>query len=250
MLKTKICCRSPRERTVSRTRRESLRSLIALFSLACSLSLPGCDFIQYAEELLYPVDVPGPWDIGYLPNDYNGLVDEINAILEEYEGLDSEAFIGLKGKGELILRCCLYFRRGLAPQSISGVNPAFALAMFRMESSFAKSTTRAYRWRNPGCIKCGVDRYGHFRNRRLEAVGCESEFAMFRSMDDGIRAFFWLLNENYRPGSSDSFNCHDVESILRHYCPASAYETAKNIRSIKMWMRQYADRLAGLYNVQ
>ena len=216
------------------------------------LLLTDCKFHDYVEELLYIESEQGPWDISGLQMDWKRLVYEINTIIEEYSNKDPEAFSGLRGKGELLLWHCLYFREGLAPHISPGVNPAFVLAMFQKESSFAKSTTKAFNFCNPGCIKCRADRYGRFIIPRHGAIGCdpESGLAIFGSMNDGIRAFFLLLNKSYKPGNNSSFNCYDVDTLIAHYCPTSECNTREYIRYVKMWMRVYSDRLSKLNSIQ
>jgi hypothetical protein len=70
-------------------------------------------------------NVPLPWDTSWLPSDSQHTVGRMDSILSG---------TGLDGKGEVIL----------ANAVECGVNPAFALAMFRKEASFARPDSRAH----------------------------------------------------------------------------------------------------------
>ena len=84
---------------------------------------------------------PQPWDVSWLPSDSQLIIDRINFILST---------TGLEGQGATILDTA----------QESGVNPAFALAMFRKEASFAAPDTRANTNKNPGNISATGDCYG------------------------------------------------------------------------------------------
>ena len=83
---------------------------------------------------------PDPWDISWLPGDENFAIHQIDVILEGP---------GMDGQGNAILKYSKEF----------GVDPGFALAMFRKEAIFASSNTRAHNNKNPGNIIASGDCY-------------------------------------------------------------------------------------------
>ncbi|HUW95003.1 MAG TPA: hypothetical protein VMW58_04395 [Anaerolineae bacterium] len=109
---------------------------------------------------------------------------------------------GLSGHGAAILE----YAQGY------DVNPAFALAMFRKEAEFAKPESIACRQNNPGNIICG------------------GRFGIYDKMADGIRAYFWLLDNEYKPGRT--YNCEDIRCIISVYCPPRDCDTARHVEQV------------------
>ena len=134
---------------------------------------------------------------------------------------------GLAGHGGAILQ----YAQGY------GVNPAFALAMFRKEAEFAKQGSIAYRQNNPGNIICGggtTPLYG--------ATGCGGRFGTYDTMADGIQAYFRLLDNEYRPGRK--YDCEDIPCIIAVYCPPSNCDTARYVDQVTEWTIQYQNLLS------
>ena len=129
---------------------------------------------------------------------------------------------GLEGKGEVIARLAQQYR----------VPPELALAMFRKEASFAKPGTLAARNNNPGNIKY-VGQEG--------AVEGERGFAKWATMDEGIEAFFKLLNkEPYRRWLDQG----DYRSIIFRYAPPSENDSELYLKQILDWMKEYRQKIA------
>lgn len=206
-------------------------TIVLTLSLMLSLGSPR-------QATLAALQQPSPWDISWAPNDQQAVAAQIDTIL---------AGSGLAGYGGTILNYALTSRDGLNPNIGPGVNPAFALAMFRKEAEFAKPGSIAERQNNPGNIICknGTQPiYG--------ASGCANGFGVYSSMDAGIRAFFWLLNAQYKPGGVISSNCQDIDCVIRKYCPpghcappGSECDTECYIAQVTGWTQQYQSQLSG-----
>lgn len=85
-----------------------------------------------------------------------------------------------------------------------GIDPAYALAFFRHESSFGTAGA-ARETHSVGNINCtpGYDCIGRFRS--------------YPSWADGIHDWYRLIRNLY----VDKWNCSTVESIIPHYAPSS-----------------------------
>ena len=123
-----------------------------------------------------------PWNISYLPNDSKNVINQIDAILQN---------TGLAGQGETIL--------SLSGQY--GINPAFALSMFRKEATFALNNTPAYRNKNPGNINATGGCRGLAANQPCNGVygeiSTDGRFGKYQTMADGIKAYYSLLSSEY-----------------------------------------------------
>jgi hypothetical protein len=175
---------------------------------------------------------PSPWDVSWIPSDPNAqnrIIAEINAIVTD-PSAGGSANSGLAGHGGTIL----YYSLNSIAGNPAGVNPAFALAMFRKEANFARPGTIAYNQNNPGNLRCC---YG--------AIGVQNGFAVYATMDDGIKAYFWLLQYEYKPGggSSHNYNCNDISCIISRYCPPSECDTSTYIQQVGTWTQEFQARL-------
>jgi hypothetical protein len=180
---------------------------------------------------------PTPWDTSWISPDAQArsrIIAAIDAILiDPQSGSVSGSSSGLRGKGAIILQYSLASIDG----NPAGVNPAFALAMFLKEANFAKVGSIANTQNNPGNIRCtGV--YGE--------VDCKNRFAVFASMDDGIKAYFWLLTREYKPGGNFSNNrkCTTIACVVQPYCPPSECDTDAYISFVTKWTDTFQTRLS------
>lgn len=173
---------------------------------------------------------PSPWDTDWIPSDHQAVAARIDSIL---------AGSGLAGQGGTILNCALTLRDGLHQEVSPGLNPAFALAMFRKEAEFAKPSSIARRQHNPGNIRCKGGTVPLYGARR-----CQNGFGVYDTMADGIKAYFWLLNAEYKPGGVISRNCQDIACIITAYCPPSECDTTRYIAQVMEWTEQYQSQLS------
>jgi len=164
--------------------------------------------------------------VSWLPSDSQLIIDRINFILST---------TGLEGQGATILDTA----------QESGVNPAFALAMFRKEASFAAPDTRANTNKNPGNISATGDCYGKPANSSCKGnygeISTDGRFGIYSSMEDGIKAYFMLLKKEYKPGTKR--NCSDIACIITVYCPPSDCDTSRYINQITQWTQEYQSQL-------
>ena len=163
-----------------------------------------------------------PWEISWLPNSQGTVTQQINNILTG---------TGLAGFGSTIIQAASEYQ----------VNPAFALAMFRKEASFATLGTRANRNNNPGNIIATGDCSGKPAGASCSGVygetSTDGRFGVYPSMDAGIQAYFRLLNQEYATGSKR--NCTDTACIIQAYCPPSDCNTQGYIDQITSWSKDY-----------
>lgn len=166
--------------------------------------------------------VPSPWDIAWVPLNLDLVSGKLDTILNG---------TGLEGKGRTILDNSMELT----------INPAFALAMFRKEAIFARRDTSAYRNKNPGNIiatgSCRGLPTGSLCSGLYGEVRTDGRFGVYQEMDDGIRAYFTLLNNEYKPGTTR--NCTDISCIINAYCPPSDCDTATYISQITDWTQDY-----------
>jgi hypothetical protein len=198
-----------------------------------SVSARQVNLALQAPQPAGPSSGPNPWDVGWLPSDRDRVVTAINAIIVSPETGGSPR-AGLKDYGATILKYSLESVEG----NPAGVNPAFALAMFRKEANFA-TYGAAPANNNPGNIVCaGGTRplYG--------ATRCNGRFGVYASMEAGIKAYFWLLQAEYKPGGAISRNCPDIPCIIRAYAPASENDTERYIVQVTDWTRDFQNRIA------
>lgn len=128
----------------------------------------------------------------------------------------------LAGKGDLIARLSRQYN----------IPAELALAMFRKEASFATNGSLAQRNNNPGNIRY-VGQQGATRG----AGG----FARWNSMDEGIEAYFGLLDRGYR----SFIDNQDWAGMVNKYAPPSENDSALYTRQITQWMREYRQRIDG-----
>jgi hypothetical protein len=170
-----------------------------------------------------------PWDIEYLPDDSQSIVNQINAILDN---------TGLAGQGDTILDLSKQYE----------INPAFALAMFRKEASFADPRYRAYSNNNPGNIKATGDCKGLPANQSCHGIygeiSTDGQFGKYLTMADGIKAYYLLLSSEYKPGTKR--NCADIACIISAYAPSSENDTAAYIKQVTKWTQEYQCQIIGL----
>lgn len=168
-----------------------------------------------------------PWDIRWLSLDSSTQIQKINEIL---------GTSGLEGEGETIF---------LNSQRY-GVNPAFAMAMFRKESSFAARQTRAFRNRNPGNIiatgNCRGLPAGSTCSGYYGEIATDGRFGIYPTFSAGIEAYYKLLNSEYKPGSKR--NCMDISCIIMSYCPPGECDVNVYEIQVTQWMQEYQCRLS------
>ena len=171
---------------------------------------------------------PEPWDTNWLPVDHELVIANINAIISG---------TGLENMGASIIENALAY----------GVNPAFALAMFRKEASFAKVGTIAYANNNPGNIiatgACRGLAAGSSCSGNYGEISTNGRFGIYETMQDGIEAYFMLLNREYQPGSR--YNCSDIPCIINIYAPPSENDSDLYIQQITSWTKDYQQKILG-----
>jgi hypothetical protein len=172
---------------------------------------------------------PSPWDTSWLPRDSQAVAQRIDNILSG---------TGLDGQGSFILETSIEL----------GVNPAFALAMFKKEAEFAKPTSLAHENNNPGNIKatgnCRGLPDGSSCNGYYGEIGTNKQFGVYSSMEDGLRAYFALLSAEYKPGTKR--NCNDIACIINAYAPPSENITSNYIDQMIAWTPEYQNQLLGV----
>ena len=169
-----------------------------------------------------------PWDTSLLQQESSIVIQRIDDIL---------AGSSLEGQGQAVF---------LESQTYA-VNPAFALAMFRKESSFAAIHTRAYRNRNPGNIiatgNCRGLPSGATCSGNYGEISTDGRFGVYANFQAGIEAYFKLLAREYKPGSKR--NCADILCVITAYCPPSECDVELYQQQVTQWMGEYQCRLAG-----
>lgn len=165
---------------------------------------------------------PSPWDTSWIPSDKEFAANRIDAILEG---------TGLADQGGAILQDSLKY----------GVNPAFALAIFRKEASFAAEGTRAKNNNNPGNISATGDCRGLPAGSSCDGhygeTGTDGRFGVYDTMADGVNAYFQLMKNEYMPGTSR--NCSDMRCINSAYCPAPECNVDTYEAQMILWTKQY-----------
>jgi peptidoglycan L-alanyl-D-glutamate endopeptidase CwlK len=127
----------------------------------------------------------------------------------------------LEGKGELISQLSKKYN----------VPAELALAMFRMEAGFARTGTLAQQNNNPGNIRF---------NNQDGAVRGAGGFAKWNSMDQGIEAYFKLLDRGYRSFIDNK----DWSGLVNKYAPPSENDSGAYTRNIVNWMQDYRNRIS------
>lgn len=163
------------------------------------------------------------WDISWIPQNSETSVNAVNTIV---------AGSGLVGQGASILSYAKEY----------GVNPTFALAMFKKEAEFAKVNSIANKNKNPGNIiatgNCRGLAAGSSCSGIYGEISTDGRFGVYASIADGIKAYFWLLNAEYKPGRR--YNCQDITCVVKTYCPSSDNcDVSLYIKQITQWMDDY-----------
>lgn len=126
----------------------------------------------------------------------------------------------LAGNGDLIARLSRQYN----------IPAELALAMFRKEASFAANGSLAARNNNPGNIRF-VGQEGATRGA--------SGFARWNSMDQGIEAYFGLLDRGYR----SFIDRRDWAGLVNKYAPPSENNSTQYTQQITQWMGEYRQRI-------
>jgi hypothetical protein len=154
-----------------------------------------------------------------LPADRSGeraLDRAIDALLQE---------TGLRGQGKAI--------RENAQRH--GVNPAFALAMFRKEAGFASRGTLAHSNKNPANIIATGTCWGEPKGARCKGlygeVSTDGRFGRYASMADGIEAFFVLMEREYAGMT--------LHALINRACPPVECDVAGYVALIEEWTLEY-----------
>lgn len=127
----------------------------------------------------------------------------------------------LAGKGDLIARLARQY----------DIPAELALAMFRKEASFAQTGTLAERNNNPGNIRF-VGQAG--------ATSGAGGFARWNSMDEGIEAYFKLLDSGYR----NFIDNGDWAGLVNRYAPPVENDSDLYARQIVSWMDAYRQQIS------
>lgn len=106
-----------------------------------------------------------------------------------------------------------------------------ALAMFRMEAGFATTGSLAQRNNNPGNIR--------FNNQEGATRGANG-FARWNTMEEGISAYFRLLDRGYR----SFIDRRDWAGLVNKYAPPVENDSDAYTRNIVGWMGGYRDRIS------
>ncbi len=128
----------------------------------------------------------------------------------------------LAGQGDLIASLARQYN----------IPPELALAMFRMEAGFASTGSLAQRNNNPGNIR--------FNNQEGATRGANG-FARWPSMEDGVRAYFRLLDRGYR----SFIDRQDWAGLVNKYAPPVENDSNAYTRNIVRWMSDYRARISG-----
>lgn len=106
-----------------------------------------------------------------------------------------------------------------------------ALAMFRMEAGFAQTGSLAQRNNNPGNIR--------FNDQEGATRGANG-FARWNTMEEGISAYFRLLDRGYR----SFIDRRDWAGLVNKYAPPVENDSDAYTRNIVGWMGGYRDRIS------
>ena len=210
-----------------------LISFEALLLTGCSTDKDNSNTLSNepmeVKEVLKCPDSTSPWDIEWLPRNSSDTSAQIDIILADS---------GLSNQGKTILE---YSRQ-------YGISPAFALAMFNKEATFASIKTRAYRNNNPGNIiatgNCNNLPANSSCNGNYGEISTDGRFGIYASMNEGIEAYFKLLSREYKPGTKR--NCNDFRCIISAYCPPSECDVNKYVSQIEEWTIQYQCNILGV----
>lgn len=160
-----------------------------------------------------------PWDVGWLPDDRRAaraLDQAIDAVLEG---------TGLHGQGATI--------RENAQRH--GVNPAFALAMFRQEAGFAARGTLARSNKNPANVIATGGCWGKPQGARCTGfygeVSTDGRFGRYARMADGIEAFFALMEREYAGMT--------LHALINRACPPVECDVPGYVARMEAWTVDY-----------
>jgi hypothetical protein len=114
----------------------------------------------------------------------------------------------------------------------AGIDPAFALAIWKHESQFG-TTGAATRTRNMGNLVC--DAAAH-----PPARGCDGRWAVYPTWLDAVADWYAYLNRRYVARGLVT-----VEAILPVYAPPSENDTAGYIAQVRQLMAQWGSGVVG-----
>jgi hypothetical protein len=164
-----------------------------------------------------------PWDVSWLPDDRQGeraLDQAIDDLLQD---------TSLRGQGTTIRKNA----------QRHGVNPAFALAMFRQEAGFATRGTLAHSNKNPANIVATGECWGEPKGTRCKGfygeVSTDGRFGRYASMADGIEAFFVLMEREYA-----GMALHD---LISRACPPAECDVPGYVALMEQWISEYQAQL-------
>lgn len=201
--------------------------LISCGTAGSTNSLQGNN--DYPKQSLNCPNTSLPWNIDFLGSDTKPIIANINMIFENS---------GLAGEGGTILNLSKQYK----------INPAFALSMFRKEASFAKPGTRANNNNNPGNIIATGDCKGVPANQACNGyygeISTDGHFGIYKSMAEGIRAYYMLLSAEYKPGTKR--NCEDIPCIISAYSPKEENNTTLYIQQVSDWTEEYQCQILGV----
>jgi len=164
-----------------------------------------------------------PWDVSWLPDDRQGERALDQAIDDLLQGTS------LHGQGTTI--------RVNAQRH--GVNPAFALALFRQEAGFAAHGTLAYSNKNPANIVATGECWDQAQGARCKGfygeVGTDGRFGRYASMEDGIEAFFVLMAREYAGMA--------LYDLISRACPPAECDVPVYVSRIEQWIVEYQAQL-------
>lgn len=110
------------------------------------------------------------------------------------------------------------------------VPPELALSMFAKEAQFASKGSKAHLNNNPGNIRF-VGQEGATRG--------EGGFAKWGSMEEGIEAYFKLMDSSYR----QFLDKGDIDGLVNKYAPPSENNSDLYSKQMKEWMAGYRKML-------
>ena len=209
-----------RKANARRTRTGGILALLLLGGLAIAQSSPP----------VWAQSGADPWDVSWLPDDRRrerALDQAIDALLEE---------TGLHGQGATI--------RENAQRH--GVNPAFALAMFRKEAGFATRGTLAYRNKNPANIVATGECWDEPKGTRCKGIygerGTDGRFGRYATLADGIEAFFVLMEREYAGMT--------LHALISRACPPIECDVPAYVALMETWALEYQSLLLGAVHEQ
>jgi hypothetical protein len=120
-----------------------------------------------------------------------------------------------------------------------GVNPAFALAIFRQEAGFAARGTLAYSNKNPANIVATGECWDQSQGARCKGfygeVSTDGRFGRYAAMEDGIEAFFVLMAREYAG--------MELVDLISRACPPAECDVPVYVARMEQWTAEYQAQL-------